>query len=505
MISKRVSLWLLSLLLLTLSLAATSAVAVRAQGGFQPIVLPATVSVAPNAQPDLARLTTAPRYQIDLTIDPAAQTYRGRQMVTYTNTDTAPLPDIVFRIFPNSCALYGCGELKVNAVTVGGRSVETTTDLEGTALRVMLPQPLAPGQQVDVSLDFTGRVPRDFGPDRQGYGIYNYSPTLQTLTLANAYPILAVRQNGEWVADPVYPDGDAVFSPTAFYDVSLTLPGGWAPIATGSAIADSGADGWRTIRYSSGPARDFMLSLAPTWGKVSQKVGETTIHSYYLADRQAGAEKALDVAAQALGIFTRRFGPYPFKEMDIVPAPLHRAAGVEYPGLILIEASLYPRANEPSFEETVAHEVGHQWFYSVVGNDVIKSPWLDEALTQYATATYFQDRYGDERYNRIITRWERVVDDLVSKGQDDIVGEGLPHFEGTNRYGAVVYLKGPLFFHAVRQRIGDERFFAALRDYYQQHKYAIASPDDLLAAFEKAGGQQLDDVYDKWILKAEGR
>lgn len=501
---KRVSAWL-TLLLLALALAAVAVPSALAQGGFRPIVLPMNVSVAANAQPDVAKLASAPRYAINLTLDPANLSYTGRQTVTYTNTDTAPLTDIVFRVFPNSCALYGCGELKVMGATAGGQTVATTSDLEGTALRVTLPQAVAPGQKVDVTLDFQGRVPADFGPDRQGYGIYNYGSALQTLMLANAYPVLAVRQNGQWVADPVYPDGDAVFSPTAFYDVSVTLPGGWSPIATGSTISDVGSDGARTVRYSSGPTRDFMLAVAPTWNKVSQQVGETTVNSYYLGDTKAAAEKALEVGVKSMEIYSRRFGPYPLTQLDIVPAPLFKAAGVEYPGLILIEANYYNRPTEPSFEMTVAHEVAHQWWYSTVGNDVIKSPWLDEALTQYATAIYYEDRYGKDRFNRLISGWERTVDNLVAKGDDDVVGEGLAHFEGGNHYGPVVYSKGPLFFHAVRQRLGDEAFYRGLQSYYQQNKYRIATPERLMAAFNAAGGSRLDDLYDKWILKAEGR
>ncbi len=461
--------------------------------------------VIPAAQADLAKLATAPRYSISLTIDPAALTYTGRQTVAYTNTDTTPLPDLVFRIFPNACALYGCGALTVSAVRVGEQTVQPALEVDGTALRVPLPTPLASGQRVEVSLDFDGRVPRDFGPDKQGYGIYNYDDNAQTLMLANAYPILAPREGGRWVADAVYPDGDAVFSASAFYDVSVTLPGGWSPVGSGVAVSDGGVDGQRTVRYTSGPTRDFMLALGPNWNKVSRTVGETTVNSYYIGDTRAGGEKALDVAAQALETFNRRFGPYPFTELDVVPAPLWRAAGVEYPGVILVEDDYYSKPGEPFFEDATAHEVAHQWWYSAVGNDVINHPWLDEAFAQFSTALYYQDRYGQARYDRVIRQWQRIVDDLVAKGSDDIVGEGLPHFNGSDRYAPTIYIKGPLFFDAVRQRLGDEKFFAAVQQYYRQYKYGIAQPDDLKAVFETVGGQSIDDLWQKWILKAEGR
>ncbi len=464
-----------------------------------------TMPMVKAAQGDLAQIGPLPRYTLGLTVDPFNQTYKGTQKVVYTNTDKMPLTDMVFRVFPNSCPLYGCGALTVDAVRVGGAPVTTKSELDNTALRFPLPQPVPTGGKVEVDMDFTGRIAKDFGPDQQGYGINNYDDKEGIIMLANAYPVVAVRDNGRWVADAVYSDGDAVFSPSAFYDVTLHVPGGWNPVATGVATAESGDDAQRTVRYTTGPVRDFMIAIAPGWQKVSRQVGDTVIDSYYVGNTQAGGQKALDVAAEAFQTYTKRFGPYPFTELNIVPAPLHRAAGVEYPGLILVGRNFYDKPDEPFFEDATAHEVAHQWFYSVVGNDVINSPWLDESFAQYATAIYFQDRYGQQRFDRTIQGWQRTVDSMIQKGQDDIVGAGLPHFKGNDRYAVTIYIKGPLFLDALRQRIGDEKFFAGMQEYYRRNKYGIATPEGFLKTMEEVSGQNLQDLYDHWITKPEGR
>jgi aminopeptidase N len=66
-----------------------------------------------------------------------------------------------------------------------------------------------------------------------------------------------------------------------------------------------------------------------------------------------------------------------------------------------------------------------------------------------------------------------------------------------------VYTKAALFFHALRQEIGDEAFFEALQNYYQAEKYGIALPDDLLTAFEQASGRPLEPFYKEWLYAPE--
>ncbi len=90
--------------------------------------------------------------------------------------------------------------------------------------------------------------------------------------------------------------------------------------------------------------------------------------------------------------YDQRIGAYPFSELDVVATPTS-AGGIEYPGLVVIADSLYKE--DTTFREVVvAHEVAHQWWYSLVGNDQIDEPWLDEAFAQFTTALYYRDRYG---------------------------------------------------------------------------------------------------------------
>jgi len=101
---------------------------------------------------------------------------------------------------------------------------------------------------------------------------------------------------------------------------------------------------------------------------------------------------------------------------------------------------------------------------------------------------------------------EERYQDLRADGQDDIITQSLDYFERLDRprvYGGVVYTKAALFFAALRDEIGDTAFFAALQDYYQDYKYGVASPEDLLASFELAAGHPLDAFYEEWLYQVQ--
>ncbi|MFQ5856781.1 MAG: M1 family metallopeptidase [Anaerolineae bacterium] len=464
-----------------------------------------TEAMRPEARDDLATLGNLTHYSIDVTIDYDNLTFTGREIVDYTNTERTPLDKLNFRLFPNGGHSYGNGVLTVSRVTVDGEPVEPKLSLEDTVLQVRLPAILRRGKSVQLLLEFEGTVPRDFGESsvRSGYGTYNFADGV--MALAGWYPILAVFDDEGWNLDPTSAVGDSVYSDMAFYTVDITTRSDLVLAATGAEVSQEILDGTTRYRYASGPAREFFVILSPDLEKATDSADGITVNSYYLPGHEAGGEAALRIAVDALKAFSRRFGPYPYVELDVVDAPMRSAAGVEFPGIILIGDFLYDNFGDLFFEIATAHEVAHQWWYNVVGNDVIDEPWLDEALVTYSSGVYFQDVKGANVFQRVREQWDQAYDQAVKSGRDDLVTQPLEYWdrpENRERYGAIVYLKGALFFQAVRDDIGDDAFFKALQAYYQSRKYKIATPDDLLDAFEQAAGRQLDDLYQEWLYSA---
>jgi aminopeptidase N len=192
-------------------------------------------------------------------------------------------------------------------------------------------------------------------------------------------------------------------------------------------------------------------------------------------------------------------GPYPFKELDLVESPTS-AGGIEYPGLITVSTALYADPGQLNFFEfTTAHETAHQWFYSTVGNDQINHPWLDEALVQYMTLVYFEDRYGKDVARGI---QENFFDKQYAAAKDRYgdrkIGLPIAAYD-QEAYGAFIYSKGPKFFQAVRDQIGDEAFFRSLQTYYERFKHRNAAPRDLMTVLNEVSGMDLAPLFEQWV------
>jgi len=458
-----------------------------------------------TAQDDLQRLATAPLYEIQLKVDFATLTFQGQEVVYYTNNEKVTLERVYFRLLPNGHASYGNGSLEVTDVLVDGLPAAIHLSVSDTVLEVQLPEGLKPGEAARFDLAFAGVVPRDFGGAETpaGYGIYNYSD--QVLALSGWYPILAVYDEDGWNLDPVSPIGDSVYSDIAFYLVDLTAPREVVVASTGIQVDSQEAANGLRRQYASGPARDFFLIMSSKYKVTSAEVDGTLVNAYYLPGAEEGGQAALAIAQDSLHIFNQKFGPYPYNEFDIAAAPMRNALGVEYPGVVLVADQLYADPEQPSFVIAVAHEVAHQWWYNVVGNDVFDEPWLDEALTTYSSSLYYQEMVGAGAYRGFTEYWQARYEEMAAAGNDDVITASLAYFESLpaqHIYGGVVYTKGALFFKALRDEIGDQHFFTALQNYYRDHQYQIARSEDLLAAFEETAGEELDDLYQEWLYSA---
>lgn len=442
----------------------------------------------------------ASRYKIEVNVEfpteadsalPNARVYlRGVESVRYTNTEAVSLSEIYFRLYPNLPG-YG-GRMTVNDMTVDGQAVTSELEADDSAMRVPLAQPLAPGEVIELSLTFEAEVPTQGA----GYNIFSY--TEQTLALADFYPAVAVYDDEGWNIEvpPTY--GDATFLDTSLYRVELTVPESMIVAASGSLSTEQVNDnGTRTLVLVSGPMRDFYIVMRADFEAASDVVDGILVTSYYPPDLQSGGVLALQYAVDSLRVFNEQFGPYPYTEFDVVATPT-QAGGVEYPGIVVVAQFLYDQTGG-FFEHATAHEVAHQWWYSMVGNDQIDDPWLDESLTNYSSIVYWEKIEGKDAAEQMIRRlFLEPYERAKAQGKDRAVAGPVADFS-EEEYGVFVYGKGPLFFNALRQQVGDEIFFKIMQSYYAQYKYKIAYPDDLLATIERVSGQDIDPLFKMWI------
>jgi aminopeptidase N len=284
--------------------------------------------------------------------------------------------------------------------------------------------------------------------------------------------------------------------------VTLTLPPTQTLVTTGSVLSETlDLNGQRSYRISGGPFREFAFLVSDQYQMAETTAYGTVLRSYYLLGDEAAGRATLNVAAAALRSYEDAFGPYPFDEMIVAEGPLLHY-GMEYPGLNLIGSHLY-REQRAELENRVVHEIAHQWWYAQVGNDQVNTPWLDEGLAEYSMSMYYRQVYGEARTNTLVNqRWLVPYQVAVENEYDAVVNQPSSAFIDW-AYEVIVYAKAALFFNALHQEVGDETFKAIMREYVSQFRWGIAAPDDLLDVAESVSGQDLDALYNRWILSRQ--
>ncbi len=450
---------------------------------------------------DTVAQSGASRYTIEARLDP--QTFdnedglmlEGLERVQYTNTETVALEEIYFRLYPNLPAYNG--DMDIKTVVVNGRVVEPELQAENTALRVPLMQPLAPGESIDISLMYTLLIPTE---PEFGYNIFVY--TDDTITLAGFYPAVAVYDESGWDTGipPYY--GDAPYLDVALYQVQLTVPQEMVVTASGSEVGrQKNNDGTQTLSLVSGPIREFYIAMGLDYEVASETVDGIVVNSHYPGQVEEGGQQALRNAADALRVYNQAFGPYPYAEFDIVATPT-TAGGIEYAGIVAINQQLYEFPGM-FFQQAIAHEVAHQWWYNVVGNHQVEEPWLDESLTNYSTVLYWEAVAGEEEVAQVIDGYFLGPYKKAQETNQDRPVVGPVSDFSERDYGIIVYGKGPLFFEALREKVGDETYLDILQTYYQQYKYQIATGEELLNVIETVSGRKIDPLFEQWMESPE--
>jgi len=156
--------------------------------------------------------------------------------------------------------------------------------------------------------------------------------------------------------------------------------------------------------------------------------------------------------------------------------------------------------NYPSF--FVAHELAHQWWGQAIGWKNYHEQWLSEGFAQYFAAMYAERERGPEEFASVLRQMRRWAIDSSPQGPV-YLGYRLGHIKAEGRiFRALVYNKGAMVLHMLRRLMGDEAFFAGLRDFYATWRYSKAGTDDFRVSMEKAGGQALERFFERWIYSA---
>jgi len=445
-----------------------------------------------------------PIYRIGGALEPDRGRLRGRLILSLPYREGPPLSAICFRAWANAPSSGGA-RLEVGEVWVGDQAVRPAWSGDRTAFTVTLPVPLRAGEEITVEMPFTVTVRGQGG----GYGLMQKTPD-GLLVLYYGYPELARIQEGRCVLDPPWENGDLHQAEASHFALRLRLPEEAALAIGGVVVREvAGPPGWREVEIVAPYVRNLAL-VAGEMEEITREADGVRVRGFFRSAKPKEARRAVADALDALRRFGEAFGPYPFPELDLVEVPLGGgAAGVEASGLIMIGEDVFGMddlggmlggtgdLDIPGF--VIAHEVAHQWWYGMVGNDAYREPWLDEAMTNWSSVFWVEQARGLEAAR---TAWDLLV--LLPYRLRLAEGD-LPLNLPTDDYSmldyvAVVYGKGAWMMEALRREMGEERFFAFLRRYLEKHRWGWATGASWRETLAEVWGRERAEAFfRRWV------
>jgi Peptidase family M1 domain len=509
--------------------------------------------------------TQRSHYQIKLALDFANRSYTGTEVVRFVNRGERPINTLFFHLYPN-IRVPGYAPpapqnktepqvsdeprlqiLEVHSANSDAPLLFDLDDLE-TTLRIALRELVMPKAAVEIEIKFKGSVPEI---DSEETGIATHVVQQVTAAIRNtrelrrardtnfrcrgimmlgtSYPILAARDGDDWLRKIDLSVGSPVTSDAADYNVNVEAPHDvqvFTPVLSGVV---SSRQETNSTEFTAEHLRGFAIVAGRNLHAEQRAIGNLTLRSIFRPEHETVARRVLDIAAEAAQVYERRFGALPLNTVTIVDAPLVATLGsAEFSGLSAIASAFYldfesptmrnmpevireQRASvEDSLEWTVAHVIAHGWWGAAVGNDPGRDPVLDEALANWSALLYYREVHGETQAALALDEQLRGVYRLYRTfgGEDMEASHAAHEYRNGFQYSAIVTSKGALMFEALRKLVGDEKYFAALRNYYDANLLELADMDDLRGAFIAAASLEqrraVTRTFDRWLSSKRG-
>jgi aminopeptidase N len=347
------------------------------------------------------------------------------------------------------------GEFRLRSVRVDGQPTRVTWPQRADML-VPLTAPLPNGGQTTLVIRFSDHPSADAADSLRA----RLSKAEKMMRVADWYPILS---SGHGLRNP----GDSQVSAAATsITLDLTTDRALTVAAPGRLLAQD--HGGRHRVYRLDDARNYGFVVAPRLGRlVTTSRDGVRVQVFRPTGMAAGtARKALREIRRALERYDDAYGPYPWPELIVAPTPGGWIA-TEWPAIVFLGRDTYADA------DVVHHEVAHQWFYALMGNDQLQEPWVDEAFAMFSERYFFHPRGS--------RGWAYCS----GKHVDSAIYAFPDTFQRWDCGGYVetVYLKGAAMIDGVRGRMGDRAFFATMRTFIRQHRFELVSGEDVVAAW----------------------
>lgn len=441
-------------------------------------------------------------YTINVSLNDTAHSIDAFEKIDYTNHSPDTLKFIWFHLWPNaykndqtafSDQLLEAGNTKfyfsdkeskgyINRLDfrVDGKTALTEDHPQHIdILKLVLPAPLAPGQTIQITTPFHVKLPYNFsrgGHEGQAYQVTQW------------YPKPAVYDKSGWHPMP-YLDQGEFYSEFGNFEVNITVPAAYIVAATGELQRKDSTREIKILKYKQDRIHDFAWFADKRFQADSDTLMLPSgriigVNAYYVTKNKAW-QHATQAAKNAIHHYSALVGEYPYNVVSVVEGPQSFGGGMEYPTITVIS----PTSDEKELENTIVHEVGHNWFYGILASNERDYPWMDEGLNSYYDEKYRSTRFGD------YAKLERIAFETkaVTK-KDQPAGLSSEKYTALN-YGLSVYYKTAEWMRYMESQFGRETIDRVMQQYYQDWKFKHPQPADLKTSFEKITGKNVDKEF----------
>ncbi|MEO5999504.1 MAG: M1 family metallopeptidase [Chitinophagaceae bacterium] len=496
---------------------------------------------------------------IDVTLNDTEHTLEGFEKIDYHNNSPDTLHFIWFHVWPNAYkndktafseqllindrtdfyfsdkqqrGYINRLDFKINGNTAKFEDHPEHIDI----LKLMLPEPLAPNETITITTPFHVQLPQNFsrgGHVKQAYQITQW------------YPKPAVYDRQGWHPMP-YLDQGEFYSEFGNYDVRITLPENYVVAAAGElqnvdeikwlkeksklSLVESekklftqsqeitftnktpkiflndfpiSSTGNKSIRYLQDNIHDFawfadkrFLVSYDTIKLLSGRV--INAFSYCLPADQQTWKHSIQFIKDAIHTRSEWLGEYPYNVVSTVEAEMGFGGGMEYPTI----TSISPVSSEMELDETIAHEVSHNWLYGILATDERRYPWMDEGMN-----TYYDNRYLSMKYtgnqtpvNSFKSKWlpekseELIFEIIAGIKKDQPINTSSEKFNELN-YDLIAYYKAGEWMKKLENLLGRNLFDSCMHQYYRLWQFKHPYPEDFKKIVESVSQKNVDDIF----------
>jgi hypothetical protein len=483
-------------------------------------------------------------YSIATILDHKKHELHANMEIWYTNNSPDILEEIHFNVWANAysqvntpmgkqlrqmgsldfqyCTPDEMGGIDSLSFNVNGSPVEhAVMDEFGEHVRLTLPEPLLPNDSVRIITPFRLKIPSG-AFSRLGHVGSSYQ-------LTQWYPKPAVYDKDGWHVMPYLTQGE-FYSEFGSFEVSMMLDNSFFVGATGrmsdnqrmslterakstaiiSEFPDNSFPGGtrfvKNISFKQDSIHDFAMFMDRRFNVLHDTIvlphSGRVVDAWVLFTNNNTDQwtKSMEYVKEGTRFYSQHVGDYPYDHITVVDGTISAGGGMEYPMITVINST----GSDRQLEKVIVHEIGHNWFYGILGSNEREEAWMDEGINSFYEVRYFEEKYGeDTEYSGLLSE---VVPDSRGLNELGYLFTAREHMDQElhicahrytpTNYGVMVYSKGAYMMQYLRSVMGTELFDSSMKHYYEKWKYRHPSPADLEQALEEHSGMNLD-----WFFK----